>query len=172
MQARESKNEDDGTIYSGKEIKNNWAYIKKFNDILPQNLLKEMLQMSMINFYFPQKETDGIQSLSYLGQMVKENRHIDNNRLYRDIFMINRRKDFFSEYLSIYNKQVDDCVPKELFEEIENSTNIWTTIQFLFMKQLRREKDENREKIAKQIEEVYRSEQICREYIKNLWGKL
>lgn len=170
LKARSSRNEGDGTIYSGSPIRNNWAYINRFETCNPEKLVKEFLQTSEEKFFFPICKKEGVEAIVETCKELKKDCDINYDSLYRSVFAIVRRVNFFSQYLKIYNDCCRKVISKELFNQLNETKGDWEMLQFLFMKQMRSKKETNLMKITKQMESIYQKEtEIGEELQKVLW---
>ena len=158
LKARSSRNESDGTIYSGSPIENNWAYINRFDACASKDLMRELLKTSVVKFFSPICEEEGIEAIRKMCYELKTDCNIDLNNSYQSMFAIVRRICFFTQYLKNYNDCYEEIIPKRLFEWLDETRGAWEILQFLFMKQLRSKKNSNLMKIVKQMESIYQKE--------------
>lgn len=172
LKARSSRNESDGTIYSGSPIENNWACINRFEACTPEDLMKEFLQMSAEKFFFPISEKEGIEAIAEMCNELKRDCNIDFDSSYRSVFAIVRRVSFFTQYLKVYNDYYREIVSKTLYERLNETKGDWEMLQFLFMKQLRSKKEANLMKISKHMESIYQKEKEIGEELQRILGGL
>lgn len=99
--ARSSQNESDGTIYSGRPVENNWAYINQFEACEPEDLMKEFLTISLEKFFAPVIKSEGVESIVLLSRGLKQDANFDFYGLSQSVFAIAHRVSFFGEYLKI-----------------------------------------------------------------------
>lgn len=109
LQARESLNTYDGTIYSGEPIQNNWAYINDLSEkeLIPNAALKDFF-LESINNYYSSCDNIGAQALEHLKNdlNVYVQQDYDKNviaKLYKSLFLIAKRHNFFLLYLKKSN---------------------------------------------------------------------
>lgn len=160
LRARSSINEKDGTIYSGRAINNNWAYINKFEPREPKVLLSEVINTSMKYFFLTSGEHEGVGSILEMCDILKSRNNCDINcdYLYRDVLSIIHRVQFFLQYLERFDVYQPGIIPISLRERLAEMKGDWEIVQFLFMKQLRSGTKENILKIAKRMERIYQKE--------------
>lgn len=105
LQARGSVNPEDGTIYSGKPIGNNWACIAKVQECRPEELVKELLKV-LQEEYFHSKDDDvywGPDALCALKDAATQAEDTEfYNKNYRKITFIRKRYQFFKQYLECF----------------------------------------------------------------------
>lgn len=172
LKARSSRNESDGSIYSGSPIENNWAYINRFEACASEDLMREFLETSVEKFFFPICEEEGIEAIGKMCNELKTDCNIDFNNLYQSVFAIVRRVSFFTQYLKIYNDCCGEIISKKLFEWLNEIKGDWEMLQFLFMKQLRSNKNANLKKIAKHMESIYQREKEIGVELQRILGGL
>ena len=172
LKARSSRNESDGTIYSGSPIQNNWTSINRFKICTPEELMNEFLKTSVEKFFFPICEKEGIKAIDEMCNQLKNNYSIDFNSSYRSVFSIVRRVSFFTQYLRIYNDCYGEIISKALFARINETKDAWQMLQFLFMKQLRSKKEINLIKISNHMESIYKKEKEIGEELQRILGGL
>lgn len=170
--ARSSKNESDGTIYSGCPLENNWAYINQFEACEPEELLKEFLTISIEKFFAPVIKSEGVESIVLLSREVKQNAEFDFYGLSQSVFAIARRVDFFGEYLKIYNNCLRKFFSERLLEQVNETKNAWEILQFLLLKHSRYPKSTNLLKITNHLEKIYQKEQQIGEELQRILGGL
>lgn len=172
LKARSSRNESDGSIYSGSPIENNWAYINRFEACTSEELMREFLKTSVEKFFSPICEEEGIEAIGKMCNELKGDCNIDFNSSYRSVFATVRRVSFFTQYLKIYNYCYGEIIFKTLFERLNETKGDWEMLQFLFMKQLWSKKEANLIKIAKHMESIYQKEKEIGEELQKILGGL
>lgn len=172
LNARSSRNEDDGTIYSGSPIENNWACINRFEACAPEKLIKEFLKTSVEKFFLPICEKEGIEAIGGMCNELKRDCNIEFNSLYQSVFIIVRRVSFFTQYLKIYNDCYGKIISQALIERFNEIKGDWEMLQFLLMKQLRSRKEANLLKIVKNMETIYQKEKEIGEEMQRILGGL
>lgn len=172
LKARSSRNESDGTLYSGSPIQNNWASINRFETCTPEELMREFLKISVEKFFSPICEKEGIEAIDEMCNQLQNSYCIDFNSSYRSVFSIVRRISFFIQYLKIYNNSYEEIISKTLFERLNETKDDWEMLQFLFMKQLRSKKEANLIKISNHMESIYQKEKKIGEELQRILGGL
>lgn len=168
--ARSSKNECDGTIYSGCPVENNWAYINRFEAYEPEELMKEFLKISVEKFYVPIVKSEGVESIMLLCRELKNDGNFDFYCLFQSVFGIVRRVNFFEEYLKIYNNYFGNFFSKRLLERVNETKDAWEVLQFLLIKNSRCQKRSNLLKIINYLEKIYQKEQQIGEELQRILG--
>lgn len=120
LEARDSKNDFDGGIYSGKPIYNNWAIVNNVGFHANYNdLIKETIEVSIKQFYESDNEKNtyhGIKALSYLLELlikIQDDNISDDEKkrflktLYNSMYFHNRRNFFLKFYLEQANKRYE-----------------------------------------------------------------
>ena len=158
LQARNSKNEKDGTFYSGNPIENNWAYISKITNYSFDKLFRETIELSR-KYYFNEGDRGIIAALQFLKKYISM---VDNEEVYEPLFyymytLTNRRKMFmqYIEYYFILNKLHKNL---EFIKQLKNSITDWDIIVILLLKQSKRYSIKTRNKLSENIDKVITEE--------------
>lgn len=168
LKSRQSKNEYDGSIYSGTPIRNNWAYIKK--DIMKKNkkeLLNTVIKLSLEQCYNPSNSVGeafiGIEALRKLSEDVRKDGYLDYEAIFHQFYGMIKRHSFFKQYLVNYsNSEKDDSITV-VIESLNNTISIMNIVSMLLLKQSKSSSTRNLERIIKNMSILIDNE----EFIKN-----
>lgn len=167
LKARQSKNEYDGSIYSGSPIRNNWAYIKK--DIMEKNkkkLLDTVIKLSFEQCYNPSNSVDeaftGIEALKKLSEDVSKGGYLDYEAIFHQFYGMIKRHSFFKQYLVNYSNSEKDYSITAVIESLNNTISMMKIVSMLLLKQSKSSSTRNSERIIKNMSILICNEEIVR----------
>ena len=157
LEARNSKNVDDGTFYSGTPIGNNWAYIEPIEQYDIAGLFDETIVLSKNN-YFNNNNKGIISTLSslkkYISSLEDEKSY---ERIFFEIYTLINRKKIFLEYIELYtNLKNYDC--KEFIEILKKNIASWDVFVVLLLKQSKRFNEKTKTRLVKKLSELIEEE--------------
>ena len=112
LNARNSQNESDGGMFAGSPVNNNWTKVIDKNgwDATLSQIIRYTIELSLVQYYHPKKLNDvfcGIDALIYIKGMIAnlEYQPIEIqaaflDELHRAFFRLNRRREFWMDFLS------------------------------------------------------------------------
>lgn len=173
LQARASENEDDGTIYSGKSIENNWAIIEGITNRKPRLLLRELLEVTEKEYYNDSASgrdylsgPTAIESLAkYVGDIEQGE---EFRRIHKPIKVMMKRYDFFRQYLECYDEQGNQEVIKQLIRRLEEESEEWDRVTMLTVKASMSLSTRVKEKIGQCFERIILLESEIKKSIEQL----
>lgn len=167
LKARQSKNEYDGSIYSGTPIRNNWAYIEK--DIVVKSkkeLLDTVIKLSLEQCYNPCNSVDedfiGIEALKKLSEDMGKDECLDYEAIFRQFYGMIKRHLFLKQYLVNYNNSEKDNSITVVIESLNNTISIMNIISMLLLKQSKLSSTRNSERIIKNMSILICNEEIIK----------
>lgn len=187
LDARDSNNDFDGGIYSGRPIYNNWAVISRDGGNADRTkLIKETIDISIKQYYAPdRKEPDayyGINAISYLLDMLAE--IIDNQVLaedqkeflrvlYNNIYLHNRRNYFFKFYLEQACKLNGyDSVLNDAVNEMNTIYEQWEKWLYLGIKCQYKVNENNMNRLLSNMKNMYEIEKNYEDVLRKVSDKL
>lgn len=174
--ARNSINQDDGGIFSGKNIQNNWAYIKKDGwNINSNSLIEEFFDETKKQLY--KDSNDGMYYGIYALEQLKkrfenvfflelDKRKLELKKLYNSLYWPSKKRKFFQYYIElIIKKNISryDCI--SLYEHVSKVNNEWDKLLVYILKSSFTGKDDNIKSIIKKIAELIDEEKKLYEMI-------
>ncbi len=120
LQARKSKNEYDGTRFSGVSIDNNWAKVLPVgteNDT--RELIKQQLALSLKQYYLSDSLSKGLKALEFVVNRLSKERFKDE-RLYEDIsdifFQLKCNISLFMEAIKVCKERYSNSYVDSLLD--------------------------------------------------------
>lgn len=146
LMARESSNPDDGSIYSGSPIGNNWAIVERDSwNRHKEELIYENLSLSLVQ-YFPSDPNEknilyGIRVYQRIREELKEIVHLDqkircrklrfaHNELYQTV----KRKHLFSYFLRLISERVNSDLVEKAIEYLRDLMADWERFMSVLLK--------------------------------------
>lgn len=146
LMARESSNPDDGSIYSGSPIRNNWAIVERDSwNRHKEELIYENLSLSLVQ-YFPSDPNEknilyGIRVYQRIREELKEIVHLDqkircrklrfaHNELYQTV----KRKYLFSYFLRLISERVNSDLVEKAIEYLRDLIADWERFMSVLLK--------------------------------------
>lgn len=173
--ARTSKNEYDGSIYSGVMIGNNWAVVEGVKQRNRMDLLSELLDTVNQKYYKERNEKilygpEAIEAMKGMLMTCSEASQYDD--LHKRLWNIEKRYRFFAGYL--------ECVGKDIFyDEIEkivyfanSEADEWDKMLMLSAKGRISPSDKVRDKFLMRIDKVLSVDHSLKKYILLLCEKV
>ncbi len=158
LQARNSENPYDGTVFSGVPIQNNWAYIEKFDQKETRKLFKEVIQYTMKQYYVDYDNV-GPQALckmyNYFKSCKSESGYIG---IYKDIYTGIKRHKLFLLYLSIYLTIEDIKLLANAIELLKEVVKKWDIMLMLLMKQAKNPTERTKTRALNKFQEIIEDE--------------
>lgn len=165
--ARKSKNEDDGTIYSGSPVENNWAYIMPIEEKTSRELLVETLNITKANYYNNEGIIVALDKLKVYLNNIEDNEEF--KKIYYFMYSLYFRKKFFLQYLELYAKD-DNIVSESLFvDTLKSSIANWDVMLILILKQSRKSSEKTLNRIIEKIGIIMDEEKIMMKEIDNVF---
>lgn len=168
VKARNSKNEYDGTIYSGTPIKNNWAYVENILSLKnPENLLYTALKLSF-NQYYSGLDNVGILGVNALKCFKEDINTIDSinfGKIYYQFYTAIKRHSFFKQYLENHLDYCNNDIVLEIVDLTSKSIATLEIISMLLLKQSKLITIRTSERIIKNLEIVIENETIINRLI-------
>lgn len=145
LKARDSKNEYDGTIFSGQPIMNNWAKLDCVNQVNKGVLLKQLISKTKHRYFNIENEVRGTEAIKKIIEMIQNKSNIDYEKLHISLYTVGKRFDFFKEWIIQYNDNDNEKINK-LVHLLESYVKEWEVLLMLLVKQTRKmsEKTNNR----------------------------
>ena len=157
LEARNSKNVDDGTFYSGTPIGNNWAYIEPIEQYDIAGLFDETIVLSKNN-YFNNNNKGIISTLSslkkYISSLEDEKSY---ERIFFEIYTLINRKKIFLEYIELYTN-LKNYDYKEFIEILKKNIASWDVFVVLLLKQSKRFNEKTKTRLVKKLSELIEEE--------------
>lgn len=130
LQARESLNEYDGSIYSGKAILNRWTYISDFDVMPPAILLRENISLTNKQFY-----DDKLIFNKVFSYLLNSHDLIFWRRAYAQLFIVFKRIVLFVYCLNQYNIYLKSNLIKKYIESMNDYIDIWKILLSIILRQ-------------------------------------
>lgn len=166
LMARSSDNSFDGSFYSGVAINNNWATIKKMPFVKPEKLLRELVRLSIDN-YFCVKEEQGLGAIEELKKFILENsNNIDYMKLYREVYSVMKRHKFFKQYLEYYNSYMKTDLCFNCIQTLDRDNDDWEILLMLLLKQSRKYSDKIEKRILDKLDDIIKIESAISKQLK------
>lgn len=162
ISGRQSGNPYDGTLFSGKNIGNNWAYIERIEQKPPQNLLQELFSTVKENYYDDKNEADVYHGINAI---VKIREHVNMlqdaeafTKLYKKLNVATKRYKLFKQCLECYlqwntHEGLSECV-----ENAERVIKEWDIVIMLILKTGRLKNEKNVQRLNSKIDELIDAE--------------
>ena len=158
LEARNSKNVNDGTFYSGTPIGNNWAYIDTIENYSFDNLFHETIVLSRNN-YFHDGDKGIISILSFLQKYISSLKDEKSyEKLFFEIYTLSNRKKIFLEYIELYSNLKHQYYYNEFIEILKNNIDSWDVLVVLLLKQSNRYNEKTRIRLVKKCGELINEE--------------
>lgn len=181
LEARDSENDDDGGMFCGNPIQNNWAELDCNGwDKTTEELIYNTIHLSLDQYYFPFgediNEVKGVEALKYISNNVaqlenyseeEQNKYLD--RLHRTLFSINRRREFWEDFLLQVKKVAYSQELGRLIEENQVLIESWEKLLYLVIKLGMRRKPGYARGLAAQMDEVIEAEKEYGEELKTFY---
>ena len=166
LEARESLNPWDGSVYSGSPVYNNWAEVDKNGwDLEASDLISTTIDLTISQYYCEKKESQnihkGILGLKKLLDIILKTRDFDLNTkkqflrdLHYKLFSATKRKKLFRLYLDISQ---GECKIRELDEAIQLLNYIimkWDDISIIVLKGSFSKTEEMHQRVIKEISKM------------------
>ncbi len=171
LDARRSRNESDGSVYSGDAIKNNWASIEKMEmKCNASELIYNQLQHSYEQYYIEKNEENefnGIFAVKRLRDNWIETISILSEEkivhqlalLHSRVFRSNKRRNFFCLLLSEGMKLGENSIMEFARLEMKNIYEAWEILQYIILKAKIRPCESNYQKIIVQLTKIIELEE-------------
>lgn len=167
--ARDSESPDDGSIYSGSSILNNWAEVEKDGwSKSPKELLTMTLKLSLVQYFEPSNdELVGVYAMQALSESIfklNESAYADKLQvfkyLHKQLFTAMKRHKLFEQYLEIANDFVAIDNINSIVSSLSNIIEEWDTILMLVLKASMIDSVKSRNKLINSIDIVIEKEKI------------
>lgn len=179
LKGRESENPWDGTMFSGKSIMNNWAYIADIEPKSPRVLLRELLD-TVFREYYRETEVEGVvYGITALEKMRREFMNIELpeqfNKIYRKMMVVSKRNKLFVQYLECYKKVLTDedteflLILNEIIDVSIRLINEWDVLLMLILKAGKVLNDKVRQRLSDKFELVISEEKDRKEKLLQLY---
>lgn len=175
LKARDSKNECDGTIYSGAPIKNNWAYVEKSIPLIKiEDLLHRVLMLSSKQYFSDacDNEVVGIKALMCFKEDITGIDSVNYSNIYYQFYTAIKRHYFFKQYLENY---LDYCYDEFIFKIISLMNRSISTLEIISMLLLKQSKiftARTSERIANNLDIVIKNETIINQLLNSYLNKI
>lgn len=146
LQARDSKNEYDGTIFSGEPIMNNWARLSCVNRVDKEILLNQLIEKTKTQYFYKCKEIRGTEALKKIIEMLQSESNIEYEKLHEALYTVGKRSNFFREWLIQYNNDNNEKI-NEIICLLEKYAREWDVLLILLVKQTRKMSDKTNDRI-------------------------
>lgn len=176
LAGRQSGNPDDGTLFSGKSIGNNWAYIERFEQDRPKKLLKELFSTVKDNYY-DCTDSGGIYHGTAAVVRIKEylNSLQDSDKfasLYKQLNIASRRYRLFKQYLECYLQADTYEGIAECVECAGKVAENWDIVLMLILKTGRLKSEKNVQRLNLKMNELLYAEEQLKSNIFNIYESL
>lgn len=174
LQSRNSKNEYDGSLYSGKSIDNNWAKIDRFPPRKSEELFLELIEVTINNSIdINEFEVSSCNAITELGNYVLScndpNLLLSFNKKFK---LITKRYNLFMESLISFNNlnkslYIDNCI-----DLLQKMTENWDILQMQIYKKAINNNERINHKIEYKLNEIYQNEFEFQKMIKEIKKKI
>lgn len=137
LKSRGSDNPYDGTIFSGCAIKNNCAYIERFEEKNPSVLIRELLSVMRSEYYSAPTDSIvyGIDAVVAIqSRIMDENDAVFFKSLHKKINITSKRYKFFRQYILSASKVMNLADFESSVICLDNVINDWDIILMLLLK--------------------------------------
>lgn len=171
IMGRQSANPDDGTLFSGKDIGNNWAYIEKIEQKPPQKLLQELLSLVKVNYYDDNAASaadtyHGINAImkikEYVNLIQDEEAYI---KLYKKLNIAAKRYKLFKQCIECYLQWDEYEGMAECVKGTEKVIKEWDIVIMLILKAGRLKNEKALQRFNSKTDELIAAEQNLKKII-------
>lgn len=184
LMARASSNPDDGSIYSGSSIRNNWAIIELDDwNKHREELIYENLSLSLVQ-YFPsdpkeknilygvrvyQKIREELKEMVYLEQKIRCRKLIFvHNELYQTV----KRKYLFSYFLRLISEKVNSDLVEKAIGYLQDLIADWERFMTVLLKYSFRGKETDIQKLEDMLAMLIGKEEGLYDHVLYIRNKL
>lgn len=133
--ARDSKNEYDGTIFSGTPIENNWAYIQKIEEKSLDTLFEKLIDLSIRQYFSETEKNQGIRALEcVMNILAASNVANQYKKIYDNLYISLKRHKFFLGGMKNYYKYKPTLLLDDIISKMENIIILWDSILLMLVK--------------------------------------
>lgn len=167
LEARDSQNPYDGSLFSGTPIKNNWACIKDIKEKDVHQLFNEVIELSKAQYYCESKEKkQGVEALIGMKEWTQKcSSESDFALIYEEMYIGVKRHKFFMGTLQEYSKHDDSLVLQEMIEKQRVIINKWDVIWMLLLKLKSKSAERTKIRLLDYFEDLIDAENEFRKYI-------
>ncbi|MCI9541772.1 MAG: BtrH N-terminal domain-containing protein [Lachnospiraceae bacterium] len=173
LNARASKNEIDGTLYSGNPINNNWAQV----DFIPYRTDNELLLLLLEDMVKNHNLCDsdeniayGVDGLKEFGKFIEKTFECEKlNRTYKKMIVITKRYNFFRMYMRHFDNIE---IVRRIILNLDYKIEEWDRISMLVLKTSITNSSRIKEKIHTRIDNLIESDKDLYSDIMELYKNL
>lgn len=165
IEARNSKNEYDGGVFSGYPVYNNWAELEisglngRIDKLIDENIENSIHQY--FRKYSKPNEKNGIHAWEYILNVLKEIKNNDYEhqknflkKLHVDIFKQLKRKYLFNRFLKDAYEEIDNKVILNLISNFDEIVAEWEILQSIAVKGTFKVRNDTFERLELRLERV------------------
>lgn len=171
--ARSSKNEYDGTMFSGESIDNNWAKIKKLPEVPENDLVNELLHLSIKQNKASKANMkvgkDAVIAMKEFINNVTNPEDSEYYTFYKQLKQVVKRYNLFKENLFLYDNGFPESLKEECSNVLTNIINDWDIMLMLLMKKKIANSERNNLKIQVKFDEITNNTEQLEKCINQLY---
>ena len=161
--ARDSKNEYDGSIFSGTPIENNWAYIQTIEKKSIEYLFKNLIDLSVDQYFSDKKDKQGVQALEgVMNILVHCNNPEKYKKIYDNLYISLKRHKFFCGALVNYYIYKSSLLLNDIINIMKEIIIEWDNILLMIIKLSMRNNESTKNRmLVKFSENIGKEKEIC-----------
>lgn len=150
LQARNSENKYDGTLFSGQPVRNNWAKLELVEIESKKVLLKQLVQKTKDQYFNCESEIRGTEAIKKIIQIIQNKSDLDFKKLHTSLFTVSKRFNFFREWLIQYNGDEDETIGN-MITILGKYVKEWDVLLILLVKQTRKMSERTNDRIVMKL---------------------
>lgn len=153
LQARSSKNEYDGTVFSGQPIRNNWAKLDCVEKIPKEVLLTQLVQKTKKQYFNCENESRGTEAIKKIIEIIQNKSGLDFGKLHTSLYTVGKRCNFFREWIIQYNDGQNETIGN-MITILEKYAKEWDILLMLLVKQTRKMSEKTNDRIIMKLNSI------------------